>query len=449
AGDSWTALVKNRRKNGDHYWVRANAVPVVREGQAVGYMSVRTKPTRAEIAHAESLYRDIREGRAKGLAFHKGLLVRTGAWAWTSALQTMPARWRVRLSVGPLALMAILGASLAGVEGAALGGYALGALSLTLLVAWWLERQLAHPLKQLLRQAQSVAAGQPGDMQHLNRVDEIGLILRAINQSGLNLRALVDDVSHQVHGLRNSGSEIAQGNNNLSARTEAAAANLEQTAASMEQMTASVKNNAETAAKATELASTASQSAASGGALVNEVVGTMEAITTSSRKISDIIGVIDAIAFQTNILALNAAVEAARAGEQGRGFAVVASEVRGLAQRSANAAKEIKTLISDSVEKVEQGSKLVNHAGVAMGDIVSQVRRVADLIGDISSSSVEQSSGIDQVNTAVGQLDQMTQQNAALVEQSAAAADSMSMQASRLVEAIEVYGRRTGVALVK
>jgi len=343
----------------------------------------------------------------------------------------------------PLSLMGILGASLAGIDGAALGGFASGAVGLTLLMAWWLEVQLAHPLKQLLKQAQSVAAGQPGDMQHLNRVDEIGLILRAINQSGLNLRALVDDVSHQVQGLSTSGSEIAQGNSNLSARTEAAAANLEQTAASMEQMTASVKNNAETASKATELASTASQAAANGGSLVNEVVGTMDAITTSSRKISDIIGVIDAIAFQTNILALNAAVEAARAGEQGRGFAVVASEVRSLAQRSANAAKEIKTLINDSVEKVEQGSKLVNHAGVAMGEIVGQVRRVADLIGEISSSSVEQSNGIDQVNTAVGQLDQMTQQNAALVEQSSAAADSMAMQASRLVEAVEVYGRKT------
>jgi aerotaxis receptor len=209
----------------------------------------------------------------------------------------------------------------------------------------------------------------------------------------------------------------------------------------MEQMTATVKNNAETARQAAQLAGNASKAAAKGGTVVGQVVGTMQAISTSSKKIADIIGVIDGIAFQTNILALNAAVEAARAGEQGRGFAVVASEVRSLAQRSAAAAKEIKTLIGDSVEKVENGAKQVDDAGQAMGEIVTQVKRVTDMITEISNTTTEQSNGIGQVNIAVSQLDQMTQQNSALVEQSAAAAESLKGQATRLVEAVDVFKR--------
>jgi len=378
-GESWTALVKNRRKNGDHYWVRANASPVRRNGQAVGYMSVRTKPTRAEVTAAEALYRRFREGRAAGLAFHKGLVVRTGLRAWASALQLMPVRWRIRL-----ALLATAGATTAAAAAGGAAGLALGA----------------------------TAGG----------------------------AALVDDVSGQIGGLRTASGEIANGNGDLSARTEQTASSLQQTAASMEQLHGTVKHSAEAARKAAELATSASDAAAKGGAVVGEVTQTMDAITDSSRRIADIIGVIDSIAFQTNILALNAAVEAARAGEQGRGLAVVAAEVRSLAQRSAQAAREIKQLIGASVERVELGSRLVAHAGRSMGEIVAQVGRVDQLIAEISRATAEQTTGVGQVNAAVVQLDQKTtQQNAALVEQSAAAAASLRQQAERLSDAVHAF----------
>ncbi|MBN9463903.1 MAG: PAS domain-containing protein [Burkholderiales bacterium] len=439
AGRSWTAVVKNRRKNGDHYWVRANAAPVVRGGQVTGYMSVRTRPSRQEIEAAEKLYRDFREGRAGSRRFHRGLIVRTGLLAWMSCLQIMPMRWRLRLLCAGLGLLAVAGAAAAGLAGGALAGFAAGAALLGLGTSLALEAQISRPLEHVLEQALSVAAGQPGEMVHLNRVDEIGMILRAINQSGLNLRSLVDDVGEQVGGVQTASGEIAQGNNDLSARTEQTASSLQETAASMEQMTATVKNNADTAREAAQLASSASDVAAQGGSVVGQVVGTMQDITASSKRIADIIGVIDGIAFQTNILALNAAVEAARAGEQGRGFAVVAGEVRSLAQRSAEAAREIKSLIGTSVEKVESGAQQVDAAGRAMSEIVAQVKRVNDLIAEISDATAEQSSGIGQVNVAVSQLDQATQQNAALVEQTAAAAEAMKGQATRLAEAVSVF----------
>ena len=273
----------------------------------------------------------------------------------------------------------------------------------------------------------------------MDRVDEIGMTLRTISQLGLMFRWLIDDVSQQILTVQAAVTEIAQGNNDLSARTEQAAASVEETASSMEQMTATVQTNAETSSQANRLSGTASDAAAKGGRAVSQVVSTMSEITTSSKKIADIIGVIDGIAFQTNILALNAAVEAARAGEQGRGFAVVAGEVRSLAQRSAEAAKEIKTLIGASVDRVEVGSKLVDDAGKTMDEIVSQVKRVSDLIGDISTATAEQSAGIGQVGQAISHLDQITQQNAALVEQSAAASQSLQQQAARLVEAVSVF----------
>ena len=439
AGESWTALVKNRRKNGDHYWVRANATPMRRNGQVTGYMSVRTKPTRNEIADAEKLYRDFREGRAGGLSFHKGLIVRKGLLAWTSALQTMSVRWRIRSACLAGAALMLATTAMTGLNGAALGIEAGAAMLAALLACVLLEVQIAAPLQTVLQQALSVSAGHPDRNVQLNRVDEIGMILRAVNQSGLNLRSLVDDVSEQISGLRTVSGEIAMGNADLSQRTEEQAANLEQTAASMEQLHSTVKNNADSARQATQLASTASTVAAKGGEAVSQVVLTMDEITASSKRITDIIGVIDGIAFQTNILALNAAVEAARAGEQGRGFAVVASEVRSLAGRSAEAAKEIKSLIGASVDRVETGTRLANDAGATMNDIVAQVRKVADLIVQISSATAEQTLGIGQISDAVTQLDQVTQQNAALVEESSGAADHLKEQANRLFEAVSVF----------
>ncbi|WP_186072262.1 methyl-accepting chemotaxis protein [Burkholderia gladioli] len=437
-GEPWTALVKNRRKNGDHYWVRANATPVVRNGQTVGYMSVRTKASREEIAAAEALYKDFREGNARR-RFYKGMIVRSGLLGWTSIMQTMPVRWRIRSALLVLAPTLIVGAGALGLAGSALGGFAGGASICLLLASWWLEAQISRPLEQMRDQALRVASGESQKAVHMNRVDEIGMTLRTISQLGLMFRWLIDDVSGQVRNIQTASSEIAQGNHDLSARTEQAATNVQQTAASMTQMTATVKSNAETATQANQLSGSASDAAARGGQAVSEVVTTMNDITDSSKRIADIISVIDGIAFQTNILALNAAVEAARAGEQGRGFAVVAAEVRALAQRSASAAKEIKGLIVASVAKVESGSKLVDDAGKTMDEIVVQVKRVSDLIAEISSATTEQSSGITQVSQSVSDFDHITQQNAALVEQSAAASDSLKQQATRLVEAVSVF----------
>ncbi|WP_342619794.1 methyl-accepting chemotaxis protein [Rhodoferax sp. GW822-FHT02A01] len=444
AGRSWTALVKNRRKNGDHYWVRANATPVVRNGQLTGYMSVRTKPGTDEVRQTEQLYKKFRENKNGSLAFREGLIVHTGLLSCMSLFQILPVRWRIRLALAlTLALTLGLAAALFPI-GSAMGWLCIGSLGLTLAISVILESQISRPLEVVLQQALNVAAGNPGANVQLNRVDEIGMILRAINQSGLNLRSLVDDVSEQVNGVRGASGEIAQGNNDLSARTEQAASNLEQTAASMEEMTSIVHNNADTALQAAHLAASSSAAAERGGQVIAQVVGTMGTITDASHKIRDIIGVIDGIAFQTNILALNAAVEAARAGDQGRGFAVVAGEVRALAKRSADAAKEIATLIKDSTETVEAGSKLAVLAGSSMTEIVAQAQQVAHMIREMSESTREQSSGIGQVNIAVGQLDEMTQQNAALVEQSAAAADRLQIQAGMLAEAVAVFKVQTG-----
>ncbi len=438
-GEPWTGVVKNRRKNGDHYWVRANATPVVRDGRPAGYMSVRTQATREEIAAAEALHREFREGRAGQHRFHKGLILRTGLMGWASVLKTLPVRWRIRSALLAMVPASVLGAWALGLAGAALAGFGGVAAGVSLLASWWLEAQIAGPLEQLREQALRVASGECRAPLQMDRADEIGMTLRTVGQLGLMFRWLIDDVSGQVVNVQTATREIAQGTGDLSARTEQAAASVEQTASSMEQMTATVRNNADTANQANQLSGTACETAAQGGRAVSQVVSTMDEITRSSRKIADIIGVIDAIAFQTNILALNAAVEAARAGEQGRGFAVVASEVRGLAQRSADAAKEIKTLITASVEKVESGARLVDDAGRTMDDIVSQVRRVSGMIAEISVATAEQSDGIAQVGQAVVHLDQITQQNAALVEQSSAASESLKQQAMRLVEAVSVF----------
>ena len=438
-GQSWTALVKNRRKNGDHYWVRANAAPMRRNGQLTGYLSVRTKPARAEIDAATALYSRFKAGKAAGLAFHRGLVVRTGLLRVTSVLQLLPTAWRVRLAmmvVGMVMALALAGSGLAGLPRAATGASLVASL---LLACWFIEAQVTTPLRQVLQMAQQVATGEAAENLRFNRCDEVGMIARAITQAGLNLQSLMADVQEQVNGVQVASREIAAANNDLSSRTEQTASSLEQTAAAMEQQTASVRQNADTAAQASQLANATTEVALQGGAAMNKVVSTMTVISESSRKIADIISVIEGIAFQTNILALNAAVEAARAGEQGRGFAVVASEVRSLAGRSAAAAKEIKSLIDDSVAKVNGGTQLVADAGETMNEVVAQVKQVSDLIAEITNASTEQSLGISQVGQAVSQLDQMTQQNAAMVEQSSAAAESLSEQAQRLKEAVQVF----------
>lgn len=302
-----------------------------------------------------------------------------------------------------------------------------------------ITRSITVPLSQALRVSQRVAQGDLSSRIKADGKDEIADLLRALSIMNESLAKIVSEVRQASDSIATGSAQIATGNADLSQRTEEQASNLEETAASMEQLTVTVKQNADTARQASHIADGASTAATHGGEVVGQVVSTMQEITSSSKKIADIIAVIDGIAFQTNILALNAAVEAARAGEQGRGFAVVAGEVRTLAQRSSSAAKEIKELITASVERVEVGSNLVAQAGQSVGEIVQQVSRVTDLINEITTASQEQASGISQVGEAVQQLDQVTQQNAALVEESAAAADSLKHQAARLAELVRVF----------
>jgi methyl-accepting chemotaxis protein len=319
-----------------------------------------------------------------------------------------------------------------------LGVVVLAVVPLTLLNSASITRPIDHARSV----AELIASGDLAARIDTQGSDEAAQLLRSLEAMQEALRRMVGEVRQSTDSIGTASSEIATGNQDLSARTEQTASNLQQTASSMEQLTGTVKQTADSARTANQLASSAQASAAKGGEVVAQVVTTMQDINTSSKKIADIIGVIDGIAFQTNILALNAAVEAARAGEQGRGFAVVAGEVRSLAQRSAQAAKEIKGLIGASVEKVDSGTRLVADAGRTMTEIVGSVQRVSDIIGEITAAAAEQSEGIGQVNNAVSNLDQMTQQNAALVEQSAAAAESLRDQAQRLSLAIGAF--RTG-----
>ena len=307
------------------------------------------------------------------------------------------------------------------------------------LLGWWITRSITHPVAQALDVAEKVAAGDLSSRIEVTGTDEVGRLLGALKAMNESLVRIVGTVRSASDSIATGSAEIASGNADLSQRTEEQASALEETAASMEELGSTVKQNADNAQQANQLAMGASTVAVRGGEMVGQVVETMKGINDSSKKIADIITVIDGIAFQTNILALNAAVEAARAGEQGRGFAVVASEVRNLAQRSAEAAKEIKSLITASVERVEQGTTLVDQTGATMEEIVTSIKRVTDIMGEINSASREQSTGVNQVGEAVGQMDQVTQQNAALVEESAAAAESLKQQAQQLVTAVAVF----------
>ncbi|HTN93226.1 MAG TPA: methyl-accepting chemotaxis protein [Gallionella sp.] len=316
---------------------------------------------------------------------------------------------------------------------------------LSVLFAWISTVSITRPLKDAVEVANSVAKGNLSHRIEVNTSDETGLLMQALKEMNASLGNIVGEVRNTTDSINTASQEIAQGNADLSVRTEEQASSLEETASSMEELTSTVKQNAENAKQANQLAANASDIAVKGGQAVDSVVQTMASISASSKKIVDIISVIEGIAFQTNILALNAAVEAARAGEQGRGFAVVAAEVRNLAQRSAAAAKEITALIDDSVDKVDVGSKQVDQAGATMNEIVSSIKRVTDIMAEIASASNEQSTGIEQVNQALMQMDEVTQQNAALVEEAAASAESMRDQAEVLARAVSVFKLETGM----
>ena len=317
-----------------------------------------------------------------------------------------------------------------------------GTLLLSLVIitfAWFVSRRIKVALDKAISISEKIADGDLTVNIEVDSQDETGQLLASLKEMNEGLSRIVGEVRSGADSIATATEQIAAGNTDLSQRTEEQASALEETASSMEELTSTVKQNADNAQQANQLSISASGVAVKGGDVINKVVRTMESITDSSRKISDIIGVIDGIAFQTNILALNAAVEAARAGEQGRGFAVVAAEVRSLAQRSAAAAKEIKTLIEDSVNKVQDGSKLVEEAGHTTQEIVTSIKRVTDIMAEISAASLEQSSGIEQVNTAITQMDDVTQQNAALVEQAAAAAGSLEEQAGQMVQVVSRF----------
>jgi aerotaxis receptor len=404
AGRAWTGLVKNRCKNGNFYWVEANAAPYLENGKVVGYTSVRVKPTRAQIDAAERLY------NTENLKF--------------------PKKRNISLSFQFNCIFAlIIVLLLASLEIPALIG-----LNLLLSVAgvMVLRKAAIKPLNDMRNYLEQMSGG---DLT--GRIDERGSseaseMLQALRILQINLKSLVGQIKEASTVVNSGANDIATGNADLSARTEGQSSSLEETAASMVQMTGTVRQNADSAHDANDLALAAARVASEGGAAVNAVVTSMESIRASSTRIADIISVIDGIAFQTNILALNAAVEAARAGEQGRGFAVVATEVRNLAQRSATAAHEIKDLITSSVDKIESGSRQAADAGRIMSVIVESVGKVEQYMGEISNASKEQSSGIEQINLAVAHIDAINQQNAVVVEEAALAARRMQQQAMQL-----------------
>ncbi|WP_293779711.1 PAS domain-containing methyl-accepting chemotaxis protein [uncultured Oxalicibacterium sp.] len=444
-GRPWNGVIKNRRKNGDFYWVHANATPVREGSQVVGYMSVRNKATAQQIAEAAQLYARMRSGQARGIALRGGRVVSTGLGGKLAALREIGLGKRLVIGMSTLLILTtLLGAGAIYATEHEVLRYGFGSLlGLAVLLMLWfwnsLYTGLVRPLRNLTDAANAVAGGDLSTTFDVDRQDEMGQLQRALQQMNVNLRSVMGDVRSNVDTIMVATREIASGNMDLSGRTESQASSLEETAASMEEFSTTVKQNAESATQANELAVSASQVAARGGEVVGQVGVTMSEISESARKIVDIISLIDGIAFQTNILALNAAVEAARAGEQGRGFAVVAAEVRNLAQRSASAAKEIKLLIDESVNKVEAGNRLVGEATQTMAEIVTSVRHVNEFMTEIAEASREQSQGIAQVNQAVTQMDEATQQNAALVEQAAAAAASLEEQTVHLMRSISVF----------
>lgn len=456
AGLPWRGVVKNRRKNGDYYWVLANVTAVVENGKAVGYISVRTKPSRAQVDAAAGLYKQekdkpgsliLRQGRVFKSRLHRGL---------TSLMEvSIGVRLGLTFSLllGAVGVLGWAAASPETIMHAGLAGW-LAAFAATVFVAvgafwFYVARGLVAPLKQAVAFSQRMAGGDLAAVIATERGDEIGQMIRALCQLNTNLHSIVGDIRFNFGTMLNAAQQIASGNTDLSARTDSQAAALEETAASIEEITSAVRQNAEHSTHGDGVANNALASAEKGGMIVTKVVETIADISNSSQKISDIVGIINGIASQTNLLALNAAVEAARAGEAGRGFAVVATEVRNLAQSSAAAASQIKQLIEESVNKVSAGTVLARDAGTAMQDILTSIRNVSGIMNEISLASSEQSTGIDQVNTAVTQLDEVTHQNAALVEQAAASTLSLEQQGRKLMQALAVFklGRKDEAAV--
>jgi aerotaxis receptor len=445
-GEPWTAVIKNRCKNGDFYWVEANVTPLRDGDQIIGYISIRNKPARDAIAAAERLYREMKAGTCQ-YTVKEGKVVSKSLFAKMAWLKNPSIKLRLGFAIAlPCLTVAITGAAaLSGLMEQYTMEFILATVLSTILLIgfglYTISNTMLKPLKELSLALSCAASGDFNRKIQVdnNNDDEIGKLLRLTGTMNRNMNRVLNNIYKSTDEVTCISQEMAESNANISHRIEQQAASLEETAASMEELTATVKSNTESAHQANQVAILASKAAMEGGAVVGQVVDTMGSISESSNKIVDIISVIDGIAFQTNILALNAAVEAARAGEQGRGFAVVATEVRNLAQRSALAAKEIKELINDSVKNVENGVELVDKTGKTMNEIVNSVKKVTDIMEEISSASQEQFSGINKVNEAVMEMDEITQQNSALVEESAAAAESMKDQTRKLMQAVLVF----------
>ena len=442
-GRTWTGMVKNRRKNGDHYWVQANVTPIREHGKPVGYMSVRIKPSRQQVQEAEALYARFRAARNAGsqlpLRLQGGRVIHA---RWRGVVENMQrSSISTRLGVGLLGMIALgMVPELLGLHGIMGILVQLGALVLGGgLVMAWFQKSFSKAISEAERFADDLAGCNLTTSVATNFPPPMDALIRSLRQIQINLQAVVGDVRGEIETFTQSAAEIAAGGLDLSERTESQASSLEETAASMEELSSTVRHTAETAARVSVESEKSTTVVARGGEAVHKVGIAMQAIDSSSVKVREIIGVIEGIAFQTNILALNAAVEAARAGEQGRGFAVVAAEVRALAQRSAVAAKEIRELIAQSADQISEGTQQMTRAGNTIDEVVRSVKEVGDLIRQISNATQEQAIGIAQVNEAVTQLDSVTQQNAALVEESAAASDGLSGSAVTLARAMQVF----------
>lgn len=445
SGQPWSGLVKNRRKNGDHYWVMANVTPLLDGDRPVGYMSVRTLPDRQQVSEAETVYARMREAASRGGGgprLQAGRLAPQGVLARGLDRLQGDGHWRTQalclLGVaggwGGAQLMSLWPGQLAATAAAALlaAGVSVG-------VAALIRRQNQEPLKELLRFANRLAAGDLTGQLPTGQPGLSGRLARALNQLSVNLMAIVGDTRAGVERLRHTSHDLASGNRNLAERTESQASSLEQTSSSMAEITETVRHSADTARDVAEVARQAADVTARSTEAVKEVTVTVEAIADASRRIREITQVIDGIALQTNLLALNAAVEAARAGEQGRGFGVVAGEVRQLAQRTSVAAREIKDLIEDAGLKVEAGSEQTRRACGTMEEAQAAVQRMSELVAGISAGASEQLNGISQINEAVSHMDQLTQKNAALVDELSSASETVTGQAQAVTEAVAVF----------
>jgi aerotaxis receptor len=437
AGKPWTALVKNRRKNGDHYWVRANVTPIMDGERITGYLSVRTIPSREEVAATEPLYAAMREAEIAGnlqWRLEGGFLYPKGsrgellqAWRW--CVERQRAAWYLLLVLLPLAIAQSAGVWLA----AGIGGAA------ALVLAHLARVREQAPLERAIGIANRLAAGDLSQRVLASRDDLEGRMLRALNQVGVNLFATISDARAELQSMMTAASEIARGNEDLSARTENTASNLEETAAAMHQLASSARNSAETVQRCADNTSRTLQSVRAGADSVQAMGQAMEIIAESSGRISGMVDLINQITFQTNLLALNAAVEAARAGDSGRGFAVVAGEVRSLASRTATASNEIRDLVRAATESIEAGSDRANRAGSAMQEVRGTIDENSQLVSSILTVVDEEMNGIAQVNEAVTQIDQLTQQNAAMVEELAAAAQALREQCGAVMESMSVF----------